>query len=394
MPLSSIVTNFYYTTEHPAISAELSELLEGVASTGISAELSELLDSIPTQGISAELQDRIPELLILLGVDTTTGRYKEFNPGDNLVRSNGVAYLGSTGLRGPTGLRGATGMNEQGLTGLLTGNTGIQGRTGIALNGRTGLQGDTGLVGLTGLQPVQGATGVSPTGLAGILGSQVPGTTGLRGLTGLAGITGFFSPTGLAGLQGNTGFTNNALFGSTGLVGFAPAGPSPQGETGIVAGGTGLSGITGSVGIGGMETVFSLNASNSLVASSLSYTVPANTLTINEQQLEILTWGVSSTSGAATTVSLTFGGATLLSQIVSGAAGSPFYVRSLIIRVAATTQENNSYLISRDGETFGQRTTTSVDFTTDQTLQVSATTATLDGQQFIFGLLVRKVTQI
>lgn len=359
-------------------------------SPAISAELSELLDSIPTQGISAELQGRIPELLVLLGVDTTSGQYKTFSPGDSLVKSNNAAYLGNTGIRGFTGLSGVTGLpGLQGETGLFTGATGLRGITGTLLNGRTGMQGETGVVGLTGLRPTQGATGAGVTGLGGLAGSQVSGVTGLQGLTGLVGITGL-SPAGIAGLQGDTGV--NGSTGVHGITGITPPGISLQGSTGISNGETGLAGITGSAGIGGVETIFSLLASNSTTANSLSYTVPANTLDTNEQQLEIMAWGASSSAGVATTVTLTLGGATILSQAVSGSGGSTFFLRSLIIRITGSSQENNSYLISRDGGTLAQRTATAVDLTAAQTLQVSVSAA--EGHQFVFGLLVRKVAQV
>jgi len=393
MPLSAIVTNFYYTTISPTISAELSELSQGYPIFPfpvISAELSELLDAIPTKVISAEMQGTLPELLILLGVDTTSGQYKTFSPGDNLVKSNGSAYLGSTGLRGPTGIRGATGLpGDQGQTGLFTGATGIRGITGTTLNGVTGLQGDTGVIGLTGLQPVKGSTGLSPTGMMGTVGSQVPGITGVQGLTGLVGITGL-SPTGLAGIQGNTGILGPT--GVQGITGFAPLGISPQGSTGILAGPTGVAGTIGSTGIYGIETVFVLTMQRSTTDNSLSFVVPANTLDTNEQQLEIITWGLSSTNGAPTTILLTFGGETIISQSVSGTAGNPFFIRSLIIRVTGSSQECNSYLVSRDGDTFGQRSSNTVNLATDQTLQISASAS--GGQSFTYVLMVRKVTQI
>jgi hypothetical protein len=387
MPLSSIVTNFYYENQSPAISAELSELSVGYAQyppPGISAELSELLDSIPTQGISAEMQGRIPELLILLGRDTTSGQYKTFSPGDSLVKTNNSLYLGGTGIRGFTGLAGVTGLpGLQGETGLFTGATGLRGITGTLLNGRTGLLGETGAAGLTGLRPTQGATGAGVTGLGGPAGFQVSGVTGLQGLTGLVGITGL-GTTGIVGLQGNTG-----IEGATGIYG---AIISVQGATGISIGETGLAGATGSVGIGGVETVITLVASNSTTASSISYTVPANTLDTNEQQLEIMAWGVSSSAGVDTTVSLTLGGSTILSQSINGEGGSTFFLRSLIIRITGSSQENNSYLISRDGGTLAQRTATAVDLTVSQTLQVSV--SAVEGQQFVFGLLARKVSQV
>lgn len=389
MPLSSIIDDWYYNVgDQAGLSAQLNELLDGVPEATISAQLNELLDGIPQQTLSAQMNMNVPSLLILKGVNLTTGQIQNFEPGDFIVRTNGTLYLSATGIQGLTGAAGVTGLiGITGQTGII-GTTGLIGITGLVVPGITGSIGASGVRGFTGLQPVQGVSGLSATGIFGIIGLTVDGITGLKGLTGLSGVTGI-NLRGASGLQGTTGIIG--LTGSHGITGIAPLGISPRGPTGIVDGVTGFQGITGISGNVGIQTLTTLNVQQQSSGTTLTYTVPANSLNVNEQQLEILAWGLSSTSGVPTTITITFGGATVLNTSEFAPAGANFYVKGLIIRTGAATQENTFFVIKNSGTGFSQRSSTSIDLTSNQDLVF--TVSSTEGTYTAYALITRKVTE-
>jgi hypothetical protein len=214
----------------------------------------------------------------------------------------------------------------------------------------------------------------------------------ITGITGFIGITGNLGITGSAG-RGGTGFQGaTGVVGATGirgLTGISPQGIGPQGETGVNPGTTGLIGISGMLGFEGNKTLESLSSTIQNTGNTASYVLPANTLDTNEQQLDILIWGSSSSSGQSTLITLTFGGSTLLSHTFSGVFGATYWLKAKIIRLTSGSQENIAGLVYANGGLFAQRTTTSIDLTTNQTLQVS----TDQSDAPVEVLIVRKVWQ-
>jgi hypothetical protein len=370
------------------LSAQLNEPLvtDSVFNT-LGCQINEPLDAIPTATLGPQIYSQFVTQLIAIGVDLATGQSQVFEPGDVVVRADGLAYSAATGIQGWTGVQGVAGLpGAQGATGLF-GNTGLRGLTGVTVDGITGISiiGVTGLRGDTG---VLGITGLSPTGILGIQGIQITGITGIQGITGIIGSTGS-SPSGATGLQGMAPAAGST--GVQGLTGASSFGFNLSGATGINIGGTGLQGSTGLVGPVGIISVTTLNVQNSLSSTTASYILPANTLNVNSQQLEFITWGQSAADNTSTTLTITFGGSSIFSSTFSGTAGLDFYLRGLIIRLTGSTQENLVSLIGRDGIMDAERSSTSVSLAADQTLQLSLTGAGV-GYQFN-ALIVRKVSQ-
>lgn len=267
------------------------------------------------------------------------GRRVNLGPSDNLTAgvTGNILILTSTGAFGVSGLTGATGLQHiQGATGAaLTGLTGLQGVTGFASQGLTGLLGSTGLFGATGIIK-QGSTGIA--GFDGITGFAAVGGTGISGFTGLFGTTGVATLTGGTGIQGVTG---SSLQGSQGLPGttgfFGPTGLI--GQTGITQqGATGIAGVTFIQGVTGLFPYQNLDVQQQGSGVTGLYLIPANTLSVDEQQIEFFAWGLTA-SGANTTINVVFDGYTVFSQDVNVAGGATFFLRGWIIRVAATIEE-------------------------------------------------------
>lgn len=104
--------------------------------------------------------------------------------------------------------------------------------------------------------------------------------------------------------------------------------------------------------------------------TSLSYTVPANTLNTNFQALEFLAWGLGDSSMPSVTVS--FGGSTIASFTV--AASNTWFLQGVVLRFdddpdkQYTIVSSNSYQWSA-----ASRSTTNKDLAADpQVLQVTA----------------------
>jgi hypothetical protein len=195
---------------------------------------------------------------------------------------------------------------------------------------------------------------------------------------------------GTTGLIGDTGI----VVGSTGIIGLA--GISVGGATGLqgvtgldMAGPTGLRGITGSRGIDGPVVVNSLFTQRSL-GTSLTYTLPGNTLSVDEQHLELVAWGVTTSNGSSTPITLTLGGSTIFNRSLSGTNGAPFSIRGVIIRIGATTQECIMSAISGSGEVWAQRASTSVNLASNQDIVISTTSSAA----IIETLLVRRLRQV
>lgn len=317
------------------------------------------------------------------------GQRQNLGPTDDLVNgpTGMIVILTSTGASGFTGLFGATGLTgTQGVTGAsFQGATGHQGNTGFSPSGVTGLQGATGLIGATGIAQ-QGATGVR--GTEGITGLIFPGTTGIAGLTGTQGVqgatglhgqTGIQGPTGLAlqgvtGLQGNTG-----LLGGTGLAG--ATGVSQQGTTGV-AGASGIQGVTG------LFNYNNLNTQQQGAGVTGLYSVPGNTLSANEQQLEFTAWGLTAVA-LTTSINVVFDGFTIFN--VSVGANRTFLLRGWIIRVSSTIEELTVECIF-DNETVCavQRFPGTIDLTSPQNLVVYLESASTG--HVLNGFIVNRAT--
>jgi len=272
----------------------------------------------------------------LVGVGFNDGRNRPYGITDIIVDSSGTT-LTTTGLGGNTGLLGFTGLNTgaQGETGIVangfvgfTGLPGIQGFTGVKGDfGQTGLAGITGTGG-QGFQGLFGATGlvgstglVGGTGIAGITGISLQGETGILGITGTQGRTGI-GVSGVTGLSGSTG-----LLGETGLQGF----------TGVaVQGLTGFQGITGIYGTTGVFSYQTLDVQTQITGFTLLYSIPANTLSSDGQQLSYSAWG--RTAGATTLLSITYGNDVVISEYISEN-NTDFGIKGVITNVDTATQE-------------------------------------------------------
>lgn len=283
--------------------------------------------------------------LIPSGVNTTSGRDANLAAADNLVTTadsggSNTITLSATGAVGIAGLQGATGLQS-----------GTQGTTGIELQGATGLQGLTGVISLPGLTGLVGETGIQ-----GFTGVTSQGTTGLRGVSGLAGInrghTGTAGLTGFIGLRGLTGVGLGET-GITGETGVEVSGVTGlQGATGVLIGDTGLLGVTGIAqqGVTGIQGLTGLQGVTGLFGyqpldiqrqtSGVTgfYTVTANTLATNENQIEFWAWG-STANGVSTTITVSFGELAIFSDDTTIAGGTTFQLRGSILRVSSSIQE-------------------------------------------------------
>jgi hypothetical protein len=385
--------DFFYSNIQTGLTAELMDFTNFLTSAVICAELMDFTNYLGMT-ISAEMMDTLGVAIIMEGYDTASGQKKFVAPGDVLTKSDG-SLLAGTGIVGATGIRGITGLQGiSGETGLI-GITGVVGITGVNISGITGLVGITGIApqGITGLQGTTGIEGL--TGLVGLTGAILTrGDTGIQGHTGLIGLTGV-SLQGVTGLQGDTGLVGGAT-GLQGVTGFSPTGLAPQGSTGVLQGITGTIGITGISPRGIAGPPQTLSAQTQTSGASLSYAIPANTLTTNEQYLEFIVWGTGSNVGvnAPTTITVTLGVTTILNTIFAqdGTNGA-FLVRGIILRTGASAEEiivgevNSGDL----GSTTTQRTSATENLGTQLTLQVT-TTANASGNS-VRALVARKVLQ-
>jgi hypothetical protein len=393
--ISPQYADFFYDNVQSGLTAELMDFTNFIAASVISAELQDFTNYIGG-ALSAEMMDTLGVAIIMEGYDLNTGARKFVAPGDLLLRSNG-ALLAGTGIIGQTGIGGVTGLQGiPGVTGFI-GDTGIQGITGFTLDGVTGFIGITGSVtqGDTGLQGSTGIVGL--TGLIGLTGiSLTRGATGVLGTTGLIGSTGI-SLLGTTGLQGETGVEIGAT-GLDGITGLAPTGIGAQGSTGSVQGSTGITGTTGASLAGVAGPAQTLSAQTQTSGLSLSYQIPASTLSSNNQYVEFIAWGTGATTGVntPTTITAVFGGTTIFSSIFAeDSANGAFLLRGIILRTGAATQEIivgevNSGEISQTATT--QRTSGTE--TLSNPLTLSVTTSSNGSGSSVRALVVRKVLQV
>jgi hypothetical protein len=326
------------------------------------------------------------------GPTTSTGKNTPLGPTDGLADSFGSFIGTGTGMAGVPGLMGRTGIvsSIQGITGAaLQGNTGIIGQTGIqGLTGPIVLQGLTGLSGITGLGN-SGATGLlGATGIAGATGLQ-----GSQGTTGFQGITGFFGDTGLQGVTGLIGATGFAPRGFTGITGSTGL----LGDTGLV-GATGIpmlgvTGLQGGTGIQGSTGLLDLITLDVQVTSgvTLLYVVPANTMAVDNQYLEIFISGLSATDGSLTTLILELGGYNLFNGNITFGGGADISLHGILIRLGTSIQESSIQVIYEDGSGTIQWNSITADLTTTQNLIASLTSAGTG--HTLYSIVVRRLKQ-
>jgi len=249
----------------------------------------------------------------------------------------GASFFGATGLRGLTGPFGATGV--RGAAGL----TGFVGSLGQGF-GITGLQGDTG---------IQAATGIT-------------GDTGIRGMVGAQGLTGIMSATDDPGA---TGIATNT-FGITGIDGIT--GPEvPQGVTGLSnIGAIGLQGLTGLIGTTGLAGTAHIDTQTG-TANTLATTIPANTLTRNNDQLDFSGIAFTADDANPTTFTLSLGSTTIINRLF-GLLSDVCRISGTIIRIADTSQLIGVQMLFDSGATYAITASTSEDLTTDLTLTLTA----------------------
>jgi len=391
--ISPLYEDFFYTNIQSGLTAEMMDFANYLTAAVISAEMMDFCNFIGMT-LSAEMMDTLGVAIIIEGYDLSTGQKKFVSPADNVLRSNG-SFLSGTGITGATGLGGSTGLQgTQGSTGL-TGSTGLQGITGFSVIGSTGNQGITGFSpqGETGLQGATGIIGI--TGFVGVTGISQRGATGVQGTTGFIGITGI-APAGPDGLQGETGLLDGTATGVQGITGIAPAGLSPQGATGVVQGATGVQGNTGIAPRGVAGPAQTLSAQTQASGTSFSYSIPANTLTVNEQYVEFIVWGTCATGGfqTPTTLTVTFGSTTILTTTMQqDAATGAFLARGIILRTGASAEEIIvGQVNSSDSDNMWvDRTSATENLGNALTLQVSVSSSGTG--HAVRALVVRKVLQ-
>jgi hypothetical protein len=326
------------------------------------------------------------------GPTTTTGKNTILGPTDGLTDPynsfvgggtgmSGNQVMGDTGLEGITGLIGASLPGNTGITGVTgiegftgisssQGVTGFSGVTGLGSIGASGFSGATGISGPTGLQGSRGSTGIG--GLTGVFG----GATGFQGITGLIGNTGI-SLVGVTGLTGNTG-----LLGVTGLIG----------ATGIPMNGvTGLQGITGIQGATGLLDMLTLDVQRQTTGVTLAYVLPADSLGVDNQHLEIIASGLSATDGSSTTIILELGGYPLFNGSISFAGGSDISLEGILIRVGRSLQESSIQVTYEDGSGTMQWNSITADLTLSQNLIASLTSAGTG--HILYSLVARRLQQ-
>ncbi len=168
---------------------------------------------------------------------------------------------GNNGLQGTFGAQGTVGQGIQGTQGI-QGNFGIQGNSGtFGPQGTTGSVGNPGGQGVQGTQSTQGTQGVPGAGAQGTIGLQgiqgVSGPSGSQGLPGSGsqgtiGVQGAGGPGGLTGSQGTIGesiqgLSNQGVQGTFGIQG--PIGEATGNGFFIRSGPAGIT-TSDSVGIG------------------------------------------------------------------------------------------------------------------------------------------------
>lgn len=308
--------------------------------------------------------------------------------GNNIPVDTALNPLQFAGVQGATGLQGITGLvGIQGITGVaVQGLTGIQGIQGI-----TGIMGQTGLIGTTGSQGITGSI-FNVTGLQGITGLQ--GTTGVAGVTGIRGMTGIPGLQGATGIQGVTGFspTGISFFGATGIQGTTGilGATGTQGITGSsFLGTTGIQGVTGIIGATGLQGTLTLEG---LVQSTTtaSYIVAANTITATGQQIEFLASGITAINGAATTLTISFGGTTIFTDLKTDSTAKLFTVEGLIIKQSGNNQEIGIKVLYNLDIGNANRTATTLNMASNQTLTITLTSA--GSGHTIYTLVVRRIS--
>lgn len=307
--------------------------------------------------------------------------------GNNVPVNTALENLQLGGIQGFTGVMGITGL------------LGIAGNTGVSFIGVTGLQGIQGLTGGIGATGFDGTTG--SLGVTGVIFNVtgLNGTTGLQGNTGVSGVTGFRGLTGILGLTGETGAQGATGSGATGISFFGVTGLT--GETGILGatgsqgvtgfsftGATGIQGGTGILGATGFQGTRSLEG---LVqaGNSASFIVPANTITTDGQQIEFYASGSTADDGAPTTITVSFGGTTIFTDVRTGVF-EVFTIEGLIIKQAGSNQEIGIKALYNGSRGNAARAATTLSMASDQTLTVSTSSGT--GGNTVYTLIVRRVS--
>lgn len=102
------------------------------------------------------------------------------------------------------------------------------------------------------------------------------------------------------------------------------------------------------ISIGGVLNKNTTSASNSGTGATdlITYDLSKNTLSSNGDLLEIEAWGTYAANANNKTVSLVFGGQTILTTGAIAANGGSWSIKAKIIRTASSTQEIISEIIS------------------------------------------------
>lgn len=246
---------------------------------------------------------------------------------------DGISIPGAAGVAGATGAAGAAGA------------TGPQGPIGLGLDGQDGEEGIPGFRGTTGATGVPGPTGIGLDGDDGRDGMPMPGSPGPAGAAGSTGATGPAGPIGI-GLDGQDGEDGpRGLQGATGATGTAGS-TGPAGPIGI-----GLDGDDGRDGMlmpgpagtpGGFQTLATnfANAGNTTTTETdiFTYTVAANKLFANGDQVEAMWSGIFVSSGTATRQLRAYFGGTLIldTGALTVSLAASWVVFCNVMRVSAT----------------------------------------------------------
>ena len=127
--------------------------------------------------------------------------------------------------------------------------------------------------------------------------------------------------------------------------------------------------------LGGLLDINTTSASNVGVGSTdmIEYTLPANTLTTTGDILKIEAWGVYAANANNKTVTLEFGGQTILTTGSIAANAGSWKITASIIRTGASTQEIITEIISSNSSVTDSVTRTAGTQTLSNDLTIKCT---------------------
>jgi len=200
-------------------------------------------------------------------------------------------------------------------------------------------------------------------GINGATGSAVDLSTGIAQMTTGAGAAGLLCTnstatcafTGSAAVASGVAFNwavgdsysfiyragSNALrVGTAGQGGAFTTSGSFASENGITTNMGAINVNAGTVTVGGQVNVTTADVTSSGASNLISYTLPANALTVTNRCLKIVGWGTALNNANAKTVALDFGSQTVITkQLTPSIASTTWKVQAVVCRSGSSTQD-------------------------------------------------------